>query len=168
MEFWVLISEAEASGEQGSLCAKKKKTLSASQDGSLTNPAVWAQRSQDALRGEEEWWRRGGGEGKGPRIHEKKKKKKKKKSQFSLPTGQCQFRDNILALIALSPPAADYGRAPPCTLKIETVSSSRSLLASRSFWPSIQDSSVTILRKKHPQTARKPSSPPSPFHLLIS
>lgn len=47
------------------------------------------------------------------RFKEKKQKNTKKPRQFSLPTGQCQFRDNILALIAPCPTAADYGWVPP-------------------------------------------------------
>lgn len=41
-----------------------------------------------------------------------KRKEKKKKAILVFPQGRCQFRDNILALIALSPPAAYYGWIP--------------------------------------------------------
>lgn len=52
--------------QQRSRGACAQKTLSTSQDGSLTNPAVWAQRSQDAERRagileERRWWGKGAG-----------------------------------------------------------------------------------------------------------
>lgn len=65
------------------------------------------------LQEEEGWWRRGGeGEEREPQIY------KKRRRQFSLPTGQCQLRDNTLALIAPSPAAEDnswehLNQAPP-------------------------------------------------------
>lgn len=73
--------------------------------------------------------------------------------QFSLPTGQCQFRDKQRQIIG-----------SPMWVQIRTVSCSRCLLALRSIWTNIQDRSTK--KKSHNQTARKMC--PSPFHVLIS
>lgn len=166
MEFWVLISEAEASAEQGSASARKKKKkthyLRLKMDpwliplSELNAPKMLREERRNT-GGEEVVSRRGTGDSKKKKIKKNKIKQAPASSHRPVSVQGQHFGPNCTlsncSRLYLDTPA------PPMWVQIKTVSCSRSLLASRSFWPSIQDSGVNRSTERHNQTARK--TPPS-------